>query len=88
GAQGALIIEESGAVTTAPGIPTDVVDTTGAGDAFTSGLAVAFAEGKSLLAAVSYATCAGACACTRLGVIPALPTRQAVAQLRSDGNMS
>ncbi len=53
----------------------DVVDTTGAGDAFNSGLAVALGEGRPLLAAVRYATCCGAHACTKLGVIPSLPTR-------------
>jgi ribokinase len=78
GSRGALIVEESGAVTEVPSVPADVVDTTGAGDAFNSGLAVALSEGKSLIEAVYYATGAGACACTRLGVIPALPTRQAV----------
>jgi ribokinase len=61
------------------------VDTTGAGDAFNSGLAVALAEGKPLVEAVRYAACAGACACTRLGVIPALPTRQAVEAWSTQG---
>ncbi len=75
GARGALIIAESGEVAEVPSVPVDVVDSTGAGDAFNSALAVALAEGKSLVDAVRSATCAGACACTRLGVIPALPTR-------------
>jgi ribokinase len=78
GARGALVIEESGAVTEIPGVPTEVVDTTGAGDAFNSALAVALAEGTPLVAAAQFATHAGALACTRLGVIPALPTRAAV----------
>lgn len=55
-----------------PGVTVPVVDTTGAGDAFNSGLAMALAEGKGLVEAVKYANCAGAIACTKLGVIPAL----------------
>ncbi len=61
-----------------PSVPVDVVDTTGAGDAFNSGLAVALAEGRPLAEAVRIANCAGALACTRLGVIPSLAQRAAV----------
>jgi ribokinase len=61
-----------------PRLEVEVVDTTGAGDAFNSGLAVALAEGKDILTATRFANCAGALACTRLGVIPALAFRPAV----------
>ena len=64
-----------------PGLVVDVVDTTGAGDAFNSGLAVAVAAGKPILEAVRYANCAGAIACTQLGVIPSLGTKNQVDQL-------
>ncbi|MFM8320309.1 MAG: ribokinase [Chloroflexota bacterium] len=64
-----------------PAVLVDVVDTTGAGDAYNSGLAVALAEGKDIVTAAQYAACAGALACTRLGVIPGLPQRQAVEDL-------
>jgi ribokinase len=64
-----------------PGVAVDVVDTTGAGDAFNAGLGVALAEGRSLVDAVQFANCAGALACTRLGVIPALATRAMVDRL-------
>jgi ribokinase len=80
GEQGALILSD-GQETAVPGATVDVVDTTGAGDAFNAGLAVALAEDKSLVEAVQFANCAGALACTRLGVIPALAQRQAVARL-------
>jgi len=57
------------------------VDTTAAGDAFNGALAVAFAEGKSLLEAVDYGMAAGALAATRRGAQPSLPTRDAVENL-------
>jgi ribokinase len=80
GEQGALILNE-GAVTQVPGVAVEVTDTTGAGDAFNAGLAVALAAGKPLAEAVKFGNCAGALACTKLGVIPALAHREAVAQL-------
>lgn len=80
GDAGALLLTESGTEQIA-GLQVDVVDSTGAGDAFNSGLAVAIASGKSLADAVRYANCAGAIACTRLGVIPSMGTREQVDQL-------
>lgn len=81
GGDGALIVGEDGAATRVGGARVAVVDTTGAGDAFTSALGVALAEGKPLPEAVRFATRAGALACTKLGVIPALPPRAAVEAL-------
>ncbi len=74
GAHGCIVIS-GGDVTEVPGLDIDVVDTTGAGDAFSSGLAVALIEGRPLLDAVKFATCCGALACTKLGVIPSLARR-------------
>jgi ribokinase len=76
GGRGALLVDASGRVSEVPSVPTDVVDSTGAGDAFNCALAVALAEGRPLEEAVRWAVRAGAFACTRLGVIPALPTRR------------
>lgn len=81
GGQGALIVTADGQTEHIPGVPVKVVDTTGAGDAFTCALAVALAEGQALAAAVRFAAAAGALACTRLGVIPALPQRAEVEAL-------
>jgi len=81
GGQGALIIRADGATEQVPGIAVDIVDTTGAGDAFTAALGVALAKDDSLSDAVRYATYAGALACTKLGVIPALATHQEIAAL-------
>jgi ribokinase len=58
-----------------PAFPVEVVDTTAAGDAFVGGLAVALAEGRSLLEAVRFSSGAGALATTRLGAQPSLPHR-------------
>jgi ribokinase len=77
GGNGSLIVSDDG-VQQLPGLPVEVVDTTGAGDAFNAGLAVALAEGKPLAEAVQVANCAGAIACRQLGVIPALGTRAEV----------
>lgn len=80
GEKGALILTDGDPVHVPP-VQVDVVDTTGAGDAFNSGLAIALAEGKSLVDAVRFGVCTGALACTKLGVIPALPKREAAEEL-------
>lgn len=77
GSEGALVLNDDG-LRIVPGVPIEVVDTTGAGDAFNAGLATALCEGRALDEAVRYANCAGAIACTRLGVIPALGRRAGV----------
>ncbi|MBK8049866.1 MAG: bifunctional hydroxymethylpyrimidine kinase/phosphomethylpyrimidine kinase [Anaerolineales bacterium] len=77
GEKGASVFAEDGEVQI-PAARVDVVDTTGAGDAFNAALAVALAEGRALLDAVQFANCSGALACTHLGVIPALAERAAV----------
>lgn len=75
GSAGALVMCDE--METAVGAPAvDVVDTTGAGDAFNSGLAVALAEGQGLREAVGFAIATGAIACQTLGVIPSLARRE------------
>jgi ribokinase len=82
GEKGSLLLSPGFAEPQAvPGVRVDVVDTTGAGDAFNAGLAVALGEGKEILAAVRFANCAGALACTKLGVIPSMAHRAAVDEL-------
>jgi ribokinase len=81
GGDGVLIVRADGSAEHVPGVPVDVVDSTGAGDAFNCALGVALAEGQDLSAAVRFATCAGALACTRLAVIPSLPHRAEVERL-------
>ena len=83
GDDGALLMTKAG-VEKVPGVTVEVVDTTGAGDAFNSGLAVALAAGKPLADAVRYANCAGAIACTKLGVIPSLGMQAQVDQFYAE----
>jgi len=61
--------------------PVHVLDSTGAGDAFTAGLAVALGEGMALADAVRFGSAtAGACV-TRLGAAVSMPDRAAVETL-------
>lgn len=80
GEKGALVLSGED-MTEVPGADVDVVDTTGAGDAFNAGMAVAIAKGWDLLEAVKFANCAGALACTKFGVIPALGNLDMVEEL-------
>jgi ribokinase len=70
GAQGARLGDER-----VPAFRASVVDTTGAGDAFTAAFAVALGEGCADLEAVRWGCAAGAHMVERAGVIPGLPTR-------------
>jgi len=73
GADGAVFAEE-GDTGHVPAPKVEVVDTTGAGDAFVGALALRLARGDSLRRAVGYAARAGAAAVTREGAQGALPT--------------
>jgi ribokinase len=58
-----------------------VVETTGAGDAFAGGLAVALAEKKSLEAATVYGCAVAGISVTRAGTAPSMPMRYEVDEL-------
>lgn len=77
GAAGALIVRADGVVAI-PSREIEVVDSTGAGDAFNGTLATSLASGTSLDVAVVRATIAGSLACLQLGVVPGLPTAEAL----------
>lgn len=68
-----------------PAFAVDVVDTTGAGDAFNGGLAVALAEGQELPAALRFANAVAALSVTRPGTAPAMPQRSDVEALLAGG---
>ena len=57
----------------------NVIDTTGAGDAFSGAYAVALAEGASVVEAARLGAMSGAFATTRAEVVPALPRRHELA---------
>lgn len=81
GSDGVLVLDGTNEARHVAPVPVEVIDTTGAGDAFNAGLATALAEGRELIEAVRFGACCGALACTRLGVIPGLPTRAAADEL-------
>ncbi len=67
-----------------PGFPVEVVDTTGAGDSFAAGFAVALAEGDEPVDAAIFANACGALAATSFGAQPSLPTRDQVQAFLSE----
>ncbi len=64
-----------------PAVRAVAVDTTGAGDAFTAGLAVGIAEGASMEKSISLGLRAGAHAVTKPGVLDGLATRSELDRL-------
>lgn len=80
GSRGVLIVTDTLDVEI-PSAVVDVVDTTGAGDAFNSGFAVGLAEGRSVVDAARLGVACGALVCTKLGVIPGMATRKAADEM-------
>lgn len=62
-------------------VPVEVVDSTGAGDAFAGALAVALAEGRSHADAARFAVAASHLAVTRYGSQPAYPDRASLEEM-------
>jgi len=83
GAKGARLVNETTDLYI-PSYKVVPVDSTAAGDAFNGALAVALAEGKSLVEAAQYGMAAGALATTKSGAQPSLPTREAVERMMAD----
>lgn len=77
GENGALLVDASRR-RHFPAIEVRPVDTTGAGDAFNAGLAVALGQGSTIEEAVQFAIITGAMAVMKEGVIPSLPRREEV----------
>ena len=61
-----------------------VVETTGAGDAFNGGFAVALSEGKSALEAVKFGCATASISVTRAGTAPSMPARDEVEEILSN----
>lgn len=84
GADGALVCVRDAEPVRVPGIPVDVVDTTGAGDTFCGALAARLDElgdevtSATLAKATRFATAAAALSVRRAGAVPAIPTREEI----------
>jgi ribokinase len=76
GSRGCLIVDEN--VQHVPGRAVKAVDATAAGDAFNGALAVALAEGRTLVEAANWANRAAAISVTRRGAQPSLPYRNEI----------
>lgn len=77
GKKGALLIENDQS-TYFPGISVKAIDTTGAGDTFTAGIAASMASGKSLKEAIQYAMIAAGLSVTRPHVLESIPTNEEI----------
>jgi ribokinase len=75
GEKGAVLRGEVGCAVFPPLADATVVDTTGAGDAFNAGLAVALAEGRSAEDAIRFATAVAGLSVGRSGTAASMPTR-------------
>jgi ribokinase len=78
GAAGAVLLRGGEEVARVSLPPVKAVDSTGAGDAFTAALTLAFVEGQPRFEALRFACAAGAAAAQRSGAQPSLPTRDEV----------
>lgn len=75
GGEGVLLADENGPQRFPAFRVEQVVDTTGAGDAFNGALAVALAEGRPITDAIRFASATGALSVTRVGATESMPTR-------------
>ena len=81
GARGVLVVDRDGAELI-PAMPAgEVVETTGAGDAFNGGLAVGLSEGKSPRDAAQFGCAVAGISVTRPGAADSMPTRAEVDRL-------
>lgn len=74
GGRGTLLMDQEG-ILEAPAYPVEVMDSSGAGDAFTAGLILGILEGRDRAEAIRFASAVGASACTRLGCTTGVFTR-------------
>jgi len=70
-----------------PGATGKVVDETGAGDCYRAAFAVALVEGRPLQECMHYASAAGALAASRMGAVPAIPSRRELDALAAQPGM-
>jgi ribokinase len=86
GERGALLREPGGRSTLQPVFRAGpVVETTGAGDAFNGGFAVALAEGQSPAEAIRFGCAVASISVTRPGTAPSMPARAEIEALLAQG---
>ena len=73
GAKGSLLITADGSASDLPGTPVDVVDTVGAGDAFTAAVTLGLLAGWPLSKLHAHAERVAASVCTQRGGTPPIP---------------
>lgn len=79
GEHGSVLVTQDGHFFIQPAITApEVVDTTGAGDAFTAAYAVALLEGQSVVDALKFASATGSLCVRVKGTLPSMPDRKAV----------
>lgn len=84
GSRGAAVVAQAGVVEV-PSIEVDeVVDTTGAGDAFAGALSARLAEGDDIVQAAKYAVKVAALSVTKAGAQPSYPTAAEVSSLAAE----
>jgi ribokinase len=85
GADGALLVEDTGRAEHFPAHRVQVADTTGAGDTLTGVLAASLADGLQLRAGLRRAVAAAALAVTKPGAREAMPTATGIDELLARG---
>jgi ribokinase len=86
GARGALVARP-GSRQVIRGVRVKAIDATGAGDVFNGALAVALAEGTSLIEAARFGSAAAAISVTRMGAQPSAPTRRDIHAVLATGRV-
>ncbi len=81
GSKGALLYDNGKEVARAKPRPVNVVDTTGAGDAFAAAITVALVEGQPPQDALEFACAVGSLVTTKIGTQTAAPSRRDVEEL-------
>lgn len=84
GKDGALVVNSKETTHVPTFKEVDIVDTTGAGDAFNGGLAIALSEGKNLVEATYFANAVASLNVTKVGTAPAMPYREEVERFLRD----
>jgi ribokinase len=84
GAQGAIVSDSSGNISTVPAFEVIAVDTTAAGDAFNGGFAVGLMKGLNPAESARFASAVAAISVTQPGAQPSMPTITEVEQFIAD----